>query len=194
MIGRFSNRIRLLILFLSLAGGRTLRADGECPVPLIMEEQTRWCWAAADHMIRASLGEPWWQCADAYNAATVGNLRGVTAGTNCCDPARASGVCNTTCWPQISRYNLCSIRDASLSWNEVTQYLAGGSHCFPFIFAYTFPGGATHYRVAVGYQGTSESNGYVHFNDPSPLMQGGVYISYADFSTNTTGVWYNINP
>ncbi|MBW8890524.1 MAG: hypothetical protein JF616_22455 [Fibrobacteres bacterium] len=184
-------------MVLALSGARAVLAAVDCPVPIKFVDQTRWCWAGSAQMVRAYYGdlEPtdhskiYYQCNDARYAVAQGFM----SGTNCCVPNTGNSSCNQGLWPQILSTNNCSIRDGVLSWDEIPPMMPGGQSCSPFIFAYTLPGGLTHYRVAVGYGGTNSANGYIHFNDPNPLLQNNTYISYADFAMNTTAVWYGIS-
>jgi hypothetical protein len=181
---------RFLCLAILILGSRAVPA-AECQnVPLINQQQSNWCWAAASQMVRL-----YWAPASGARQCDYANYAGsqgacnIPSGNICCD---ANPSCNFTCTPQIQRdYSSTLLRNGSLSRNDVSYQL--GSPCQPFIFIYLLQGGIPHARVARGFMDTPWGT-FIHINDPNPLLQDQTYILYNDYAANSTQSWYNIHP
>lgn len=180
-------------LALLVLGSRLVSA-GDCPVPLISQQQSYWCWAASAQMVRqywaqsSGQSNAVRQCDDANYAGSQGACN-IPGGNVCCD---ANPGCNFTCTPQIQRtYPSTLVRDGHLSAGEVNSSV--GISCSPFIFMYLLSGNIPHYRIARGYQSTPWGQ-YIHINDPNPLLQDQTYILYNDYAANSPKSWFGIHP
>jgi hypothetical protein len=158
-----------------------------CDVPLLSQEQTYWCWAAADQMIRRFKGVSGFNQCDDANSVPASFGCGIPG--SCCP---SNPACNRTCYPHPETYYTVSIRYGYLSWTETKAALKTGA-CSPFIFAYTFSSGGTHFRVARGYFSSPMAGNYILINDPNPLYGGPTYIFYDDYRTHSNTAWHNIN-
>lgn len=189
MLG-FSMRRFLGLVVLILAQYSHALPSGDCPVPLISQEQSNWCWAGVAQMVRQ-----YWdpsnsvkQCDDANYAGSIGTCN-IPADNVCCGTPSS---CNFTCEPQIQRtYPSTTIRYGHLTMNEISNSMQG--ECKPFIFSYLLPGNIPHFRVARGFLYTPWGQ-FIHFNDPNPLLQDQTYMLYNDYVANSSKTWYNIHP
>ena len=160
---------------------------GDCGVNLYFQEQTRWCWAAADAMVRDYWGDNISQCDDAQIAASQ-SVCLLTPAHNCCgDPAS----CNELCSPRIQSSSLHTDYVAGvLSWAEIVNQV---NNCWPFIYGYVFPGGGLHYRVGRGTRISAFGTPQIKTNDPNPVIGGVIYVAYWDYSVRTNEAYYNIH-
>lgn len=183
------NRIRVLTIAVMLSGGGKVFA-GDCPVAFNAQQQQYWCWAASDQMAGnyTRAGTYPNQC----NAANVASSQGMCGlgGQDCC---ANYGACNVLCTPQIKTvFPGTQIKsDGPWSFPQASSFF--GSPCQPFIFAYRFDSGGTHYRVARG-SAENQAGRFLHIDDPNPIYSDAIYILFGDYSSHSNTSWYRIGP
>jgi len=173
------------ILLSGIASGQVLN------VPLAVQEQNQWCWAAVSSSILQSYGPPQNQCKIAEYTRSVATWHNFGS-VNCCD--NPSGECNY--WNYNYGY-AGSIQDILTHWgvynygiasalqiSEVETEIAANR---PFIIRWAWNGGGGHFLVGYGIQDTA-----LYYMNPFP----GEGLEIGDYNwvvSDQTHTWTHTN-
>ena len=166
----------LLVLAVLAATIPVSSPAGILTVPLVVQQQNQWCWAASCRMILSYYGYSSSQCAMAnwcfYQSNCCSNLvfdpnAPITA---CNKPNLIYGYSRDMQDVLVNWGPIYGVGYASaLSWSTVQSESNAGR---PFVIGFTWTSGGGHALVGRGYSGTD-----VYYNDPWP-GKGYMYANY----------------
>jgi hypothetical protein len=159
----------LFVIFLIIIGFLGLKLNAQVlNVPLVIQEQTNWCWDATSKCVLDYYGFPNAQCTIADYTRTVATWHNFGSVNCCVDPSQGCNYWNYN-WGMPGSIEDILIHFGNLYDNEITTYLSipqiqvEASAGRPFIFRWGWYSGGGHFLVGQGISGTD-----MYYMNPLP--------------------------
>ena len=159
----------LLVILLIIIGSLGLKLNAQIlNVPLVIQEQTNWCWAATSKCVLDYYSFTNAQCTIADYTRTVATWHNFGSVNCCVDPSQGCNYWNYM-WGFPGSIEDILIHFGSIYDNEISTYLsipqiqAEASAGRPFIFRWGWYSGGGHFLVGQGISGTN-----MYYMNPLP--------------------------